>query len=248
MTFQRRHSSKQANAAAPEMAADHPLSPGGVTHAPVDANTLLPLRISDVLFDLCLVGLFSARWSADIEAEFLRNWPRVVAGVKPPMSAQQAAAETVKAEKRLESYKRAVRDHEIFGHEEPSMLTRVPVGVDAGDKHVAAAALVLRDLALQDNANDKVYIVSNNLKHLAVSDMKQLGVFVVPPGKFIDSLTKAASARVGLALDRCVNSLKNPPYTRARILWALQVHGAKTTAQNFAPAWGVKLSSFGPTR
>ena len=221
------------------MAVDHPLSPGGATHVLLDANVLLPPRLSDVLFDLCLEGLFWARWSADIEAEFVRNWPRVVAGVTADISAQQAAGETVKAQRRLDSYKRAVRGHEIIGHGTPTALARVPAAVDVGDKHVAAAALVLRDLALQDNPDDKVFIVSSNVKHLAVADMKRLGVLVVAPGKFIDSLTRADAARVGLALDRCVNSLKNPHYTRARLLESLQLHGARATARQFASAWGV---------
>ncbi|MBP1203164.1 hypothetical protein JOD97_001178 [Duganella sp. 1411] len=223
------------------MVVDHPLSPGGATHALLDANVLLPPRLSDVLFDLCLEGLFWARWSADIEAEFLRNWPRVVAGATIDMSSQQAAGETVKAQRRLDSYKRAVRGHEIIGHGAPSVLARVPAAVDVGDKHVAAAALVLRDLALQDNPDDKVFIVSSNVKHLAVADMKRLGILVVAPGKFIDSLTRADAARVGSALDRCVKSLKNPLYTRARLLESLQLHGARATARQFASAWGVRL-------
>lgn len=214
------------------MANDHPLSPGGLTHALLDTNVLLPPRLSDVLFDLCLEGLFSARWSADIEKEFLRNWPRVAAGVTEAMPAQ-----AVKAKRRMECYKAAIREHEIFGHEMPSVLARVPATVHADDKHVAAAALVLRDYALP--GNDKVYIVSSNLRDLAVADMKRLGIAVITPGKFIDSLTQANSTRVGLGLDRCVDSLKNSPYTRARILEALLIHGAKTTARHFGQAWGV---------
>lgn len=230
------------------MAVNHPLSPGGATHVLLDANALLPPRLSDVLFDLCLEGLFWARWSADIEDEFVRNWARVATGTMAAVSAQQVAAETVKALKRLESYKRAVRGHEVIGHEAPTVLARVPAAVDVGDKHVAAAALVVRDLALQDNADDKIFIVSSNLKHLAVDEMRRLGILVVAPGKFIDSLTQADSARVGSALIRCVNSLKNPRYTRARLLDALQVHGAKATAREFASAWGVKCPLPGRTR
>lgn len=171
------------------MAVDHPLSPGGATHVLLDANVLLPPRLSDVLFDLCLEGLFWARWGAEIEAEFLRNWPRVALGASSNVSAQQAASEAVKARRRLESYKRAVRGHEIIGHEAPAVLTRVPSAVSVGNRHVAAAAIVLLDFALQDNANDKVFIVSRNLKDLAVADMAPLGILVVAPGQFIDRLT-----------------------------------------------------------
>lgn len=231
------------------MATGHPLSPNGITHALLDANVLLPPRLSDILFDLCLEGLFSARWSVEIEAEFLRNWPKMAAsatggGWVP--SAQQTADQRAKAQRRLDRYKKAIPDHEVFGHDQDSVLGRVPQAVHAADKHVAAAGLVLLDYAHQFNANDQVYIVSSSLKHLAIADMKRLGVMLIPPGKFIDSLALADSARVGSALDKSVSSLNNPPYTRALLLDALLVHGARATARHFALAWGDKNPSARP--
>lgn len=120
-------------------------------------------------------------------------------------------------------------------------MGRVPHAVYAADKHVAAAGLVLLDYARQFNARDKVYILSSNLKHLAPVDMKRLGIEVVSPGKFIDDLTLVDSARVDSALNKSVGSLKNPPYTRQLLLGALLVHGAKSTVQYFARAWGERL-------
>ncbi len=76
--------------------------------------------------------------------------------------------------------------------------------------------------------------------------MKRLGVDVLTPGKFIDSLTKADSERVGQALGKSVSSLKNPPYTRERLLAALQLHGAKGTVRHFANAWGEKIPTISP--
>ncbi len=226
---------------------NHPLSPGGETHVLFDTNVLLPPRLSDVLFDTFLEGLFWARWSTDIEAEFLRNWPRVVTGTTDATSAKYVD-ETRKARSRLASYKSAVPGHEIIGHDAPLVLARVPARVHAGDKHIAAAAMVLADTALPFNAADKVYIVSSNSKHLAVPAMARLGILVVAPGEFIDSLTRADGARVRLALDRCVRSLKNPPLTRESVLKALQIHGAKATAAQCALAWGVTLPALGDTR
>ena len=55
----------------------HPLTPGGNTLVVLDACVLLPSRLSDVLFDLTLEGMYFAYWTADVEAEFLRNWPHV---------------------------------------------------------------------------------------------------------------------------------------------------------------------------
>jgi hypothetical protein len=55
----------------------HPLTPGGNTLVIFDTCVLLPSRLSDVLFDLMLEGLYFAYWTGDVEAEFLRNWPQV---------------------------------------------------------------------------------------------------------------------------------------------------------------------------
>src|SRR5471030_2476928 len=81
------------------MATDHPLSPGGITHALLDANVLLPPRLSDVIFDLCLEGLFSARWSVEIEAEFLRHWPLVVARAAKSGAVRYAPQNTIEQAK-----------------------------------------------------------------------------------------------------------------------------------------------------
>ena len=43
------------------------------TLAILDACVLLPSRLSDVLFDLMLEGLYFAYWTSGVEAEFLRN-------------------------------------------------------------------------------------------------------------------------------------------------------------------------------
>lgn len=233
------------------MAHDHPLSPNGLTHVVLDANVLLPPRLSDILFDLCLAGLYNARWTADIEAEFLRNWPRLVAklaidGVQ--LTAEQMASTAVNAKRRLMHYQSAVPDYLLVGYEDRSVLDRVAHAVDTGDKHVAAAALVLHDNVRQFDVNDRVFIVSSNLKHIAPRDMKQLGIRVLTPGKFIDSLTKADSNRVSQALSTSISSLKNPPYTRAQILGVLQLHGAIETARHFASIWGEHIPPIRPRR
>jgi hypothetical protein len=38
------------------------LSPGGKTLALLDTNALLPPRLSDILFDMCLERLYCPRW------------------------------------------------------------------------------------------------------------------------------------------------------------------------------------------
>lgn len=177
---------------------NHPLSPGGITHALLDANVLLPPRLSDVLFDLCLEGLFSARWNAtkalSVDMKFL--------AMREPRYWQEFQQRCMSV----------------------TSMSPQPHWSCSITRYKATPKI-------------KSISVSSNLRDLAVTEMKRLGIVVATPGNFIDSLAQADGVRVGLALDRCVNSLKNPPYTRARILEALLFHGAKATARHFARAW-----------
>ena len=144
-----------------------PLSPNGLRHAVLDANVLLPPRLSDILFDLCLAGLFHARWTPDIEEEFLRNWLRVVARTDSnatQLSVQQTASASTKARTRLMRFQSAVPDYLLAGYDDASVLSRVPCAVDAGDRHVAAAALTLQDYVRQFGVASRVCIVSSNLE------------------------------------------------------------------------------------
>jgi hypothetical protein len=76
----------------------HPLTPGGNTLVILDTCVLLPSRLSDVLFDLMLEGLYFTYWTGDVEAEFLRNWPQV-----HPDASKSGA-------KRLKAFQRATND------------------------------------------------------------------------------------------------------------------------------------------
>ena len=110
----------------------HPLSPGGNTFVLLDACVLLPSRLSDVLFDLMLAGLYFAYWTADVEAEFLRNWPHV--HLDAPASGP----------KRLKAFQRAIQHgHLISGYDEDVFMSSVPARVHPNDRHLIAAALVL---------------------------------------------------------------------------------------------------------
>jgi hypothetical protein len=116
------------------MTAQHPLSSGGNTLVILDACVLLPSRLSDVRFDLMLEGLYFAYWTDVVEAVFLRNWPAV-----HPDAVQSGA-------RRLKAFPRATRNgHMIFGHDRPATMQRVPARVQANDRHLVAAALVLLD-------------------------------------------------------------------------------------------------------
>ena len=110
----------------------HPLSPSGNTLVILDTCVLLPSRLSDVLFDLMLEGLYFAYWTGDVEAEFLRNWPLV-----HPAASKSGA-------KRLKAFQRATNNgHLILGYDDDSFMSRVPARVHDNGRHLIAAALVM---------------------------------------------------------------------------------------------------------
>lgn len=206
----------------------HPLSPGGNTLVILDACVLLPSRLSDVLFDLMLEGLYFAYWTSHVEQEFLRNWPIV-----HPDAATSGP-------KRLKAFQRATNNgHLIFGDEDDANMRRVPKRVQANDRHLVAAALVmLNGLGEEEDPNQhKVLIVSDNLKHLAVTDTKELGIEVVKASAFMDSLFAAAPERALRAIEKSLNDLKKPPYSKEEMLAALRLHGAKELAAGLANSW-----------
>ena len=105
----------------------HPLSPGGNTLVILDACVLLPSRLSDVLFDLMLEGLYFAYWTGDVEAEFLRNWPQV-----HPDASKSGS-------KRLKAFQRATNNaHQITGYDDIAFMSRVPARVHENDRHPQA--------------------------------------------------------------------------------------------------------------
>lgn len=230
---------------------DHPLSPGGCTFALLDANVLLPPRLSDVLFDFHGEGLFFPRWTGKIEEEFLDHWADVV---KKTAKNERAAgkkkddtsiiADKAKAINRLRCFRAAVgMEYEVVGYGDDEILTRVPDNVDEGDIHLVAAALVLLDSCSENGSNDRIIVVSRNIRHLAVNNVGSIGIDVMAPGCFIDSLLSAAKERVGKSLEKTVSDLTNPPYTKKELLMALSLHEATKTAQRFSKEWGVCLDA-----
>lgn len=199
-----------------------------------------------MIFDLCGAGLFSPKWTESIEAEFLRNWAAVVHAAQwktskfaPLLSAAEATEIQSKAANRLRCYQHAAREYEVFGYDDPRVIAQLPAAVHEDDKHVAAAAIVLLNYAKESGGPDKVFIVSANLKHLAVKEMRALGIEVVRPGEFIDLLFAAATVKVAAALNKTMMDLNVPPLTQMDLLAILELHGAKATARHFSKVWNI---------
>lgn len=207
----------------------HPLSPDGNTLVILDTCVLLPSRLSDVLFDLMLEGLYFAYWTGDVEAEFLRNWPQV-----HPDAAKSGG-------KRLKAFQRATNDgHLITGYDDAAFMSRVPARVHDNDRHLIAAALVLVNGLDEEDAPalHKIMVVSDNTKHLAVAETRKLGIEVIKAGAFLDRLFDAAPFRTSQAIAKSLSDLTKPPYSKAELVAALRLHGAKAAADGLERTGG----------
>lgn len=203
----------------------------GGLYAVLDANVLIPARLSDILFDLALEGLYQPFWQTEIEREFKKNWLALLQKKYPGTKLTSVAAD-----RRLNAFRHAAPEYLIEGHKAKAITTNIPKKVDAKDRHVAAAGLVLQR-ASRDDATARVVIISANVKDLAVSDMGKLGVSVQRPGVFIDQLYAEHPRMVARAIQRVVNSLSKPPYFKHDVIGVLRAHHAVATADGLARTW-----------
>lgn len=78
-------------------------------------------------------------------------------------------------------------------------------------------------------------IVSNNIRHLAPTRLALIGLKVISPGKFIDTLFAIATDRALRALKKTLTDLES--YSHAQLAAALELHGAKKTARHLRENW-----------
>ena len=226
----------------------HPLSPDATTWAVLDANAMIPPRLGDMLFDMNEAGLYRPRRTADIEREFLDNFPPVVFGkTKPERKAikENPTREQVQAAKRrLAAFQgSAGPEREVFGYGLPNHLSLVPSGIDPKDVHVVAAAIVVKAYA---EPADKVFVVSANVAHLDKSEVAKLGIDVLSPGQFIDAMAKTGDPRFEAAMSRTIRDRAGKKaFGQEDLLACLLTHRARKAAERLSELWNVPVPSVG---
>ena len=132
----------------------------------------------------------------------------------------------------MATFRAAVGDEcHVSGFDDPLRLEKVPPQVDLNDRHVACAAIVLQKICVETNKLDQVFLVTKNLVDLAPIEMSRLGVRVIAPGPFIDTLLERDPKRVETALSKTASDLRAPPYTKEQLISMLKLHGATRTAR-----------------
>ena len=93
-----------------------------------DACVLYPAPLRDFLVRLATTGLFAARWSDQIHAEWIRS-----------VKAKRQDIDKIQLERTRDLMNQAVPDCLVTGHEQLIPALKLP---DPDDRHVLAAAIV----------------------------------------------------------------------------------------------------------
>jgi len=177
----------------------------------LDANVLFPQLVRDLLLSLAACGLFHARWSADINDEWTRNFK-----AKMPDSAHKVPAIVA-------ALNRAIPDCLVTGYEPLVQGLALP---DAGDRHVPAAAI----------AGHADAIVTFNLKHFPADLLAVHDIEAQHPDDFIMNQLQLDEVSALTAVKEMRERWKNPPYSASEMLKLLDARGLPQTAEHLQGA------------
>lgn len=158
-----------------------------------DACVLYPAPLRDLLLRLAGTGLFRARWSAEIHAE----WMNAVLRDRPDLTARLARTRAKMDE--------AIPDSLVTGHAALIPHLSLP---DAGDRHVLAAAIVGR----------ADVIVTRNLRHFPAEALAPYGIKARHPDVFARHMLDLDEAVALAAVRAQREALRNPTPSVAAFL------------------------------
>ena len=154
----------------------------------IDANVLYSIAVTDLVMELASTGLFRARWSQDIHAEWMRHVQKDLPHL--PVSA---------IERRRTAMDRAFPNALVCGYESLIPALTLP---DPGDRHVLAAAIAGR----ADG------IVTYNLKDFPTTNLAPHGIEAQHSDEFLNH-QRTLDERQFLTCVKAVRGrLKNPKY------------------------------------
>lgn len=171
-----------------------------------DACVLYPAPLRDFLLQLACEGLFRARWTQEIQDEWMQNLLRDRPDLDP-----RALART----RRLMDL--AIPNALVRGHEILVAGLALP---DPDDRHVLAAAI----------RGHAQIIVTCNVRDFPATMLKRHGVKAVHPDKFVAEWINRDPEAVCRAARECRRRLRHPRMTPDDYISCLARHGLKTTA------------------
>lgn len=170
-----------------------------------DANVLYPAELRNLLMHLALIGLFRAKWSADVHEE----WISSLVKKRPDLTLDKLERTRILMDQH------AV-DALVTGYEDLIPGLQLP---DPDDRHVLAAAI-------RGHAD---VIVTINLRDFPSDTIGPFGIEAQHPDEFILHLLDLAPGAVVAAAENHRQSLKNPPKTVSEYLETLERQGLTQT-------------------
>lgn len=172
-----------------------------------DACVLYPAPLRDLLLRLGLTGLFRARWTATIHAEWKRNLLR-----------QRSDLTQAQLDRTSRLMDDAIPDALVTGHEELIEGLRLP---DADDRHVLAAAI-------RCGAD---VIVTFNLRDFPRAALEHQGIEAQHPDEFVEDLCDLDAALVLESARKHRAALTQPPVEVDHYLATLSQQGLVNTSR-----------------
>jgi predicted nucleic acid-binding protein len=176
------------------------------TIALLDANILYAAHLRSLLLYIGIAGLFQARWSNQIQEEWLSNLLRN----RPDLTAAQL-------ERTRQLMDKAIPEAVVTGYENLIPSLSLP---DEADRHVLAAAI-------QSGAN---IIVTRNLVDFPAEALHRFHIRALNPDDFVMQFLRTAPVRVKQAAETHRLSLINPPLTGGQYRERLAAEGLSKTA------------------
>jgi len=171
-----------------------------------DANVLYPAELRNFLMHLALMGVFRAKWSADVHQE----WIGSLLKNRPDLTRSQV-------ERTRQLMDKAAPDALITGYEHLIPGLVLP---DERDRHVLAAAI----------HGAASVIVTCNLMDFPLQALQEFDIEAQHPDEFILSLFELSPALVAEAAENHRTSLKNPAKTVKEYLDSLAKQDLPKTA------------------
>ncbi len=179
--------------------------------AVLDANTLYPAPLRDLLLSLAVDGLYHARWTARIHDEWVRNLTRI----QPELGPRLAAL--------VELMNRSVPDCLVENYEGLIAGLVLP---DPDDRHVLAAAI----------AGHADAIVTFNLKDFPSDALDPHQIEAIHPDDFVLNQLELRPYEALAAVKRMRARLNRPPQTAAELIATLERSGLPASAAHLRQA------------
>lgn len=179
----------------------------------LDACVLFPIAITDSLMSLATVGLFAAKWTRQIEQE----WIAALEEQRPDLKG--------KLEFRRDNMRQAVPDWEVPEAAWTPLVASYNLP-DSDDRHVLAAAV----------AGHVDCIVTANLRDFPSDIVGAYGIEVVDPDRFIINQWDLDPIVAMTAFKHMRARRKKPESTPEDFAQALERNGLPATAQRIREA------------